>query len=159
MNTPAVPDGAPDYLQVTSSLAMELAADLTEPSEIFARHGFSPEMAVELLQNDHFKKLIVEAKAEWSADSNITERIRLKAQMALEELLLPTFTLAKDPRVPPPSRTDAVKLFERLSLVSKSVEDGGGGGPRFILSINVGNTGTAKEIEGEVITPVGAADE
>lgn len=151
MNAPTIPDGAPEYLSVTTSLAMELASQLTEPSEIFERHGISEEDSVKLLGNEAFQRMVKEAKTEWDSDSNIKDRIRLKAQMALEELLLPTFVLAKDPRVPPPSRTDAVKLFERLSSVTQSAEDFSGAGPKFILNISLGGNTPVKEITGEVI--------
>ena len=150
MNAPTLPDDTPQYLSVTTALAMELAAELAAPTEVFARHGFDEDEARKLCADPAFARIVKQAKAEWNADTNVKDRIQLKAQMALEELLIPTFALAKDPRVPPPSRTDAVKLFERLSGVTKSVEEGGSGGPRFILSINVGGDGP-KEIQGEVI--------
>ena len=150
MNTPALPEHAPEYLQLTSALAMEIAAQLSPPLEVFARHGFDEEQAKVILQDDVFRKLVKEAQAEWKADQNTGERIKLKAQMALEELLLPTYNLARDPKVPPPSRTDAVKLFERLSGVGKQTEESGGGGPKFVLSINIGQD-EPKQIEGAVI--------
>ena len=149
MDAPATNAGIPDFFQVTSALAMEIASGLSEPSDVFARHGISDTDAVALLNSDAFRKMVKEAKQEWGADANTADRIRLKSQMALEQLLLPTFTMAQDPRIPPASRTDAVKLFERLSGVSKQNEDSGGGGPRFILNINVGET--PKEIEGAVL--------
>jgi hypothetical protein len=151
MDTPAKLD-APDYLAVTSSLAMELASELSDPSTIFDRHGFSEDDARVLLESPTFQKMVKEAKLEWDSDTNIQDRIKRKAQMALEELLLPTYHLAKDPRVPPPSRTDAVKLFERLSGAGKSSEDSGGTGPKYVLTINIGTgDGSPKEITGEVI--------
>ncbi len=150
MDAPAIPDGAPNYLGVTTALALELASQLTEPSEVFARHGIAEEDQLKLLQDPVFQAMVKEAKLEWESDQNVNDRIRLKAQMALEELLLPTFTLAKDPRVPPPARLDAAKMFERLSGVSKQAEDAGGGGPKFVLSINV-NADEPKSIEGTVI--------
>lgn len=150
MNAPATPDGAPGFLAISSALAMELASQLTSPTEVFQRHGITEEDAKILLADPTFRKMVKEAKAEWEADQNVADRIKLKSQMALEELLLPTFALAKDPRVPAPSRTDAVKLFERLSGVGKQAEESGGAGPKFVLSINIGNS-SPKEIEGAVL--------
>jgi hypothetical protein len=150
MDAPAIPDNAPNFFALTSTLAMELASQLTSPTEVFARHGFSEDDAKLILADPTFRNMIKEAKAEWGAEQNTAERIKLKAQMALEELLLPTFTMAKDPRVPPPARMDASKMFERLSGVSKETEGNGGGGPKFVLNINVGSDGP-KEIVGEVI--------
>lgn len=149
MDAPAI-STTPEFFQVTSALAMELASGLSEPAEVFTRHGLSDDAAKNLLKDPIFRKMVKEAQAEWSADQNTAERIRLKSQMALEELLLPTFRMAQDPRIPPASRTDAVKLFERLSGVSKSEMDSGGGGPKFILNINLDGK-NPKEIEGEVI--------
>ena len=148
MDAPAQ-SAPPEFFQVTSALAMELASGLSEPLEVFSRYGLTEDAAKALLKDPHFRKMVKEAKAEWSADQNTAERIRLKSQMALEELLLPTFRMAQDPRIPPASRTDAVKLFERLSGVSKQETDSGGGGPRYILNINVGES--PKTIEGKVI--------
>ena len=67
MDAPIIPDGSPNYLAITTSLAMELAAELSEPSVIFARHGMSEEDAIALVGTDHFKNLIAESKAEWNA--------------------------------------------------------------------------------------------
>ena len=152
MDAPAIPDGAPDFLQVTTTLAMELASQLSSPSEVFARHGITDDDAKILLADPQFQHMLKEAQREWSTDMNVAERIRMKAALALEELLLPTFAMAKDNRVPPPVRHDATKTFERLSGVSKASEDSGGGtGPKFVLSINVGGNVDPKEITGEVI--------
>lgn len=150
MDAPAIPDGAPGYLGITSSLAMELASQLSPPSEVFARHGITPDDAAAIVADPTFQTMIKEAHAEWKSTGNVAERIKLKAQLALEELLIPTFQMAKDQRIPAPSRTDATKMFERLSGVAKTTEDTGGGGPKFVLSINV-NADGPKEIVGEVI--------
>jgi hypothetical protein len=152
MDAPALNATVPDYLQVTSSLAVELASGLSPPSDVFDRYGISKEDAVLLLSDNVFKRMLKEAHAEWNAADNTPDRIRLKAQMALEELLAPTFMLAQDPRVPAVSRNDATKLFERLSGVAKQSDDSGGQGPKFVLTISVGKQEETREIEGEVIS-------
>ena len=152
MGAPALPDSTPDYFQLSSALAFELAAELTSPTDIFLRHGIEEKEAIRLLADPTFKKMITDAKREWTAEQNVPERIRLKSQLALEELLLPTFNMAKDPRVPPASRTDATKLFERLSGVTKSNEEQSGGtGPKYILTINLGGSIEPKELTGMTI--------
>jgi hypothetical protein len=151
MNTPNLIDETPEYLQVTTALAMELASQLSDPREVFSKHGFTKDEALVLLKDEVFGELVKEAQREWRSNTNVGDRIRMKSRMALEELLLPTFKMAQDPRVPPPSRTDAVKLFERLSGVAKVSEDAGGSGPKFILNISVGQESGPKEIIGEVI--------
>ncbi len=151
MSAPAVLDDTPGYLAVSSALAFELAAGLSRPTDIFERHGIDEAGALALLADSTFQKLLKEAHQEWTADHNAEERIRMKARLALEELLAPTLAMARDPRIPAPSRTDATKLFERLSGVGKSESDSGGGGPKFILNLHLGNSEAPRQIEGEVI--------
>lgn len=133
--------GASDYLQLSATLAMELASGLTPASEIFSRRGISEAEARAMLTNPAFQRMLKEAKANWDSPLNAEERIRLKAKLALEELLEPHFHMARDPDVAPPARTEAVKTFERLSgLVSKEGAAGGGnGGERFVININLGD--------------------
>lgn len=152
MNAPALPSEAPSYLRISAALAMELASELSAPAEVFQRHGIGQDEIPVILNDPTFRRMVKEAQAEWKSEQNVPERIRLKAQMALEELLLPTFAMAKDPKMPPPSRTDAVKLFERLSGVAKSNGDSGEQGAKFALTINLGNgSGQLKELSGAVI--------
>jgi len=131
---------ASDYLQLSAVLAMELASGLTPPSEIFSRHGFTDAEAKAMLMNPAFQRMLKEAKANWDSPMNAEERIRLKAKLALEELLIPHFQMAQNPDVPPPARTEALKTFERLSgMVSKEgAASGGQGGERFVVNINLG---------------------
>lgn len=138
------------YLDITTALAMELASQLTPASDVFKRHHIKPEDAKKLLSDETFRRMVRDARSEWAADKNIADRIKLKAQMALEELLLPTFAMATDPKIPPASRHDATKLFERLSGIGKGEGGDGNMGPRFVLSINVGGD-KPREIEGQII--------
>ncbi len=138
------------YLDITSALAMELASQLTPAAEVFKRHHISPEDAKKLLSDETFRRMVKDARSEWAADKNIADRIKLKAQMALEELLMPTYTMAIDPKIPPAARHDATKLFERLSGIGKGEGGDSNGGPRFVLSINVGKDGP-REIQGTVL--------
>lgn len=140
----------PDYLQLTASLATELAQQLSPPSEVFARAGLSQDDALKLLNSPEFQAMLKAAKAEWNAVGSTPERIKLKAQMALEELMLPQFRMAMDPKTPATARNDAFKSFERLAEAGKSSDvGGGGGGPKFVLNINLGEamqlTGTTIE--------------
>lgn len=144
----------PDYLSLTSSLAMELAQQLSSPREIFERAGLSEEDARTLLKSPDFQAMVKAARAEWNGVGNIPERIRLKAQMALEELMLPQYQMARDPRTPATARNEAFKSFERLAQTGKD-DLAGGTGPQFVLSINLGEV--KKSIEGATIE--GTAEE
>ena len=129
---------APDYLNMTSSLALELAQGLSPPREVFERNGINENDAITLLKSPDFQAMVRAAKNEWAGAGNIPERIKLKAQMALEELMLPQFQMARDPKTPATARNEAFKSFERLAATTESV--GGGTGPKFVLNINLGDT-------------------
>lgn len=141
----------PDYLQLTTSLAMELAQGLSTPSEVFARHELSDKDARLLLLSPHFQTMLRAARKEWEQVGNTPERIRLKAQMALEELMLPQFQMARDPRTPATARNDAFKSFERLAGGGKTGIDGeAASGPKFVLNINLGEA-MQMHLKGETI--------
>jgi hypothetical protein len=128
---------APDYLNLTTSLAMELAQGLSPPKEVFARNEITEADAITLLKSPDFQAMVKAAKNEWAGVGNIPERIRLKAQMALEELMLPQFQMARDPRTPATARNDAFKSFERLAGTQNADMDVAAG-PKFVLNINLG---------------------
>jgi len=131
---------AGNLLQLSAALAMELASGLSPASEIFARWGHTPEEARAILSNPTFQQMLKEAKGNWDSDSNVEERIRMKARLALEELLEPHFKMAKSVDTPPPSRIEAMKTFERLSGMSAKEKDSGfTPGERFIVNINLGS--------------------
>lgn len=135
---------------ISSALAMELASQLTPPMEVFRRHGLSEQDAKVLLKDEKFQQLLKQSKAEWNAESNTADRIRLKAQMCLEQLLMPMFQTASNPQVPVPARNETTKIIERIAGVSNK-EDGGGNGAVFKLTINLGSEDRPKEIQGHVI--------
>jgi hypothetical protein len=140
--------GTPDYLNLTASLALELAQGLSPPTEIFKRAGFSEADAVTLLRSPEFRVMVKAAKGEWDGLQNTPERIKLKAQMALEELMLPQFQMASNANTPATARIEAFKSFERLAATTKE-DSGPNTGPKFILNINLGEV--TKEIEGTVL--------
>ena len=131
-----------EYMQLSMALAMEIASGLAKPSEIFSRYGYTRQEASRMLQHPAFQQMLREAKANWSSDNNAEERIRLKAKLALEELLLPHFNLARSPDTPGAVRNEAMKTFERLSGLAATNARGETGpvGERFVVNINLGDT-------------------
>lgn len=121
------------------SLAMELASGMAKPSDIFARHGYSRGQIAVLLQNPQFISMLQEAKSNWESNANAEERIRLKAKLALEEILPTHFALATSAETPAAARNEAVKTFERLSGLAKPEGSGGSAGERFVVNINLGD--------------------
>jgi len=143
---------SPEFLRLSAALAMELVAGMTEPADIFSRWGYTADDACKMLRNPAFQQLLKEAKATWGADTNAEERIRLKARLALEELLPAHYELAVSQDTPAPARNEAVKTFERLSGMAAAQKDGSvpGMGERFIVNINLGLPGAAPTVTVDV---------
>jgi hypothetical protein len=155
MTAPAIPD-AVEYMQISAALAMELASGMSSPKQVFARHGFTEGEARQILGNPHFKKMLKEAKANWDGDNNAEERIRLKAKLALEELLLPHYLLAKSPDTPANARNEAIKTFERLSGLARDTGDNSTG-ERFVVNINLGDAPEEKIVIDAPVTNEGVS--
>lgn len=126
------------FYELAPVLAMEIASGLTKASEVFARRGYTKNEIGIILNDPQFRSMLREAKANWDAADNAEERIRLKAKLALEELLFPHFVLAKSPDTPAAARNEAVKTFERLSGLART-EQAGVGGSQFSITINLGD--------------------
>jgi len=133
------------FYELAPVLAMEIASGLTKPSEVFSRRGFTKEQVGIILNDLQFRSILREAKANWDSADNAEERIKIKAKLALEELLYPHFILAKSPDTPAAARNEAVKTFERLSGLSKP-DAAGTSGERFSITINLGDAGSRDNV-------------
>ncbi len=134
------------FYELAPVLAMEIASGLTKPSEVFSRRGYTKEQVGVILNDGQFRSILREAKANWDSADNAEERIKIKAKLALEELLYPHFILAKSPDTPAAARNEAVKTFERLSGMSKPDVAGGAVGERFSITINLGDAGSTDNV-------------
>ena len=131
-------NGVVTGLEIPPTLAVELVAGLSTPTEIFARHNIPDYKIPGLLKSDIFRSMVREAKLEWCGDHNAESRIRAKARIALEELLIPQFAMAQDMGVPANARNDAAKFFKSLAGMDKS-ESGEGNGEKFVVNITLGS--------------------
>lgn len=159
---PVPEPSAPEPIQLrdlSPVLALELASGLTPPEDVFARHGIGRAEAVQLLKNDIFKKMIRQAKADWDSHENAEERIRLKARLALEELLPDHFSMAISHSTPPPARNEATKILKSLAGMDRKdgFEGTGGTGERFTVTINLGER--PMTIDGGTVHDIDYADE
>lgn len=130
-------------LRIPPTLAVELVAGLSTPTEIFKRHDIPKERVAVLLKSPVLKSMIREAKTEWDGDHNAETRIRAKARMALEELLIPQFTMASDSGTPATARNEAVKLFKSLSGLDREEAASGEG---FTVNISLGSGAREEKI-------------
>lgn len=126
-----------------ASLAREIAMDLQEVDKILAAHGLSREEFEKLQGDPTFTKLFQAAVTEWNAASSTPERIRLKAQVMVEESLPSLHTATVDDKIPLAQRVEALKFTSKLAaLVDEKGGVLGGRGPvsgGFSISINIGS--------------------
>ena len=101
------------------SLVTELAAGLYPLATIMQRYGLSKSQMRGLLTNDVFRKALVEAKVAYASAANLPERIKLKAQMAVEELLESMFAIAIHPAYHPSARVAAFSAVKSLTGLEK----------------------------------------
>ncbi|HHG89891.1 MAG TPA: hypothetical protein ENJ90_05350 [Devosia sp.] len=126
------------YNDISPKLINELALGLYPPSEVFERFGYSKEQAARLIDSGAFAKALKDAKAKWASTESAEERIRLKALIALEEMMPSLFAMGVDFDVNPTARNEVFKSFQRLAGIEKQEQGSVGAG--FAININLGDT-------------------
>jgi hypothetical protein len=116
--------------EFSAALATDLAADLYERETIFQNYGLSPEMGAELVNQPWFKAMISQAKRDWDALDNVRDRIKAKAQIALEDSIPTVYGIIADRQTPGAARVAAFKELKEVS--GMSARETGDGGPGYI---------------------------
>jgi hypothetical protein len=76
-------------------------------------------MAVKLMKDPAFQRMVKQAQGEWNAADNAKNRIQLKAQIALEETILTLFSIANDQDAPAAARVTAIKEMKSLAGIKE----------------------------------------
>lgn len=122
---------------ITAAVAMDLAMELHNRSTVWNRHGIDPLHGEAMLLDPFFKKMVESAKKEWQAVTNTKQRIRLKAQLAVEDSIADLYKLACDINSPGAARVSAFKELVNLSGTAVQQEGGGGvAGPSVNIYLN-----------------------
>jgi ribulose bisphosphate carboxylase small subunit len=133
----------------------ELASEIYPAEEVASRHGYSIEQLSHLLNQGWFKARLREAKGVWSADSNATERVRIKAALAAEHTLLDITKIIQDMDAPPASRITAHQHITKLSGIDNAEGIQSNDVFRVVINLPTGNldvsASKAKVIEGETV--------
>jgi hypothetical protein len=129
-------------------LAWELVAQIAPLSDILRRHTMTFEQLKEKLRNPLFRSMVHETKKIWRSELNTKERIRIKAQLAVEESMLEILAIVSDRNTPASSRIDA---FEKLAKIGDLTEKDKNQttGERVNITINLGDTAKPVTITGE----------
>lgn len=102
---------------MSSALALDLAAEIYDKATIFDRHGIAEADGEELLEQPWFQQMVASAKAEWDSIGNSKERIQIKARLAVEEAIVEMYALLRDPKVPAAARVGAFKELKEIAGV------------------------------------------
>lgn len=132
-----------------NQLAIDLVAKLEPVDQVCEKHGITQDELKLHLIHPSFAQRIADAKKLWFSPSNVSERIKIKAGMALEDMLPTLVTIAADGSIAAPARVDALRQLAKFAGVDAPENAGGGGGPGFSITINLGEQAGPKVIEGE----------
>jgi hypothetical protein len=107
-----------NVMDFSAALAADLAAGIYDHATIFTNHGMSPEAGAELLLQPWFASMVEQARRDWESIDNVRDRIRIKAQITLEEALPTLYTLITDKSNPAAARVAAFKEVKEVAGMS-----------------------------------------
>lgn len=123
--------------KIHANIAADIAKNLETRATICERYGVTSEQLDALCRHPLMLALIREAEANFNGAENIGERIKIKAQMALEELIPEIMKLASNGAGA--TRIDAAKLLHDLTGLKKQEAVQGATPERFTLVLNIGD--------------------
>jgi hypothetical protein len=116
-----------NVVDFSAALAADLAAEIYPQDVTFVNHGLSIEQGMELLQQPWFAAMVEQARRDWASVDNVRDRIRIKAQITLEESLPTLYTLITDRNNPAAARVAAFKEIKEVAGMSaKEIEPAAG---------------------------------
>jgi len=137
-----------DSLKAT--IAMELAAGLSDAKGIRERYGISEPQWSILKRTPVFRQMIREAIERLGGDVNAGARIKLKADVMLEDNLKVLDEIANDRDAQSLARIKAIEVSAQLAGRGASAQkEGGDGRGSFNLSIVIGD----REVKLTDVTP------
>jgi hypothetical protein len=143
-----------------SRIAREIARDIQPLEILLERAGINSEQFERIKQNPIFQTRLMEEAQIWSSTTkqNLRERVSIKAAVAIEELLLDTVNLIRDPDIPGAARVQGLQFLAKLGHLGEGplTKDDGSGRVQINILIGGQKLSFDKEstvIEGEVVTP------
>lgn len=123
---------------LNSHIAHELALGLSDAASIRERYGISDAQWDHLRKNPAFRSMLAEAIQKFKGDQNAGERIKIKADIVLEDAIPAYDKMIHSKEIPASERVNAGKLLAQLAGRTK---DSGGapalGNGGFTLNINM----------------------
>lgn len=125
-----------DALKAT--IAMELAAGLSDAEGIRSRYGITDAQWSILKRTPIFRSMLREAIERLSGDTNAGARIKLKSDLMLEDNLHNLDEIANDRDAQSQARIEAIKTMAQLAGRTQKEATQGGGAGAFNLQIVIG---------------------
>ena len=128
-----------DLSSLNAHIAAELAAGLSDAAAVRERYGISLGQWEILKKSALFRSMLAEAIRTLRGDLNAGNRIKIKADIILEDALPAYDTMIHDKEIPAQARIDAGKLIAAINgRLIKQNDSVNGGGTGFTLNINIG---------------------
>jgi hypothetical protein len=129
-------------------LAWEIAANIAPLPDILRRWTLTYDDLKKKLRDPLFRSLVKETKAIWKSELNTKERIRVKAQLLVEDSLLDVYSIVGDKAMHANARIDA---FEKLAKIGDltAPDKAQTSGERVTININLGDSTQPMKIVGE----------
>ncbi len=127
-----------DLSHLNAHIAHELALGLSDAATIRERYGITDPQWQHLKRNPAFRAMLAEAVQRFRGDQNAGERIKIKADIVLEDAIPAYDRMIHSKEIPASERVNAGKLLAQLA--GRNAKEGGvpavaGGG--FTLNINM----------------------
>ncbi len=133
-----------------ASIAAELAAELSNPSDIRKRYGLTVAQWDHLKSNPVFRAMLKEALVTWRGSLAAGARITKKAEIMLEDAMPELYGLAKNAAVPSGERIKAIQTIAELAgRGAKQQAPVGAAAQGFTLNIQFSDTKSNVTIDGK----------
>jgi hypothetical protein len=127
-----------DDEQRLRSLAVGMAQAIRDPDDILHELGFTEEDWRELEKSRTFKRMLMQAEAEWNNAASTSKRVKLKAATNIELSLPQFYEDMVDKGQPLVARVRALEMVAKLAGLPEVEERERAPGAQFKLEIHLG---------------------
>jgi len=136
-NEIATLDDSVDFMQLSPTICVELAAGLTTQDEILRKYNLTEDQWERMKKSPFFKKMLKQSIEKLSGDLNASHRITLKSELMLEDALPVLDEIAHSKDMATAARLDAIKQMAANAGRNKNGAEGGPGGGGFAVNISI----------------------
>lgn len=135
-----------------SALARQIAQDIVPIGTVLEAHKLDNETWGRIQSDPNFQRMLADMTQNWNSAENTRERIKLKAQSAVEVALESLFADCVNTGQPLNHRTEALRQLARLGEL-EGAQSQGAVGAGINIQINIGSDKPPTIIEAQVVIP------